>query len=149
MYLSTDANLSFIDTMEIYSVRWTIEVFFRETKQQLHLGKCQSRDFDAQIAHVTTTYILYAFLSYFRRVNDYETLGGLFEEIKDDMMEKNLAQRLWEMFDDLLQVVITAIAESGMVDIHVFKVSEEYQYIKTLFENSFLGHQLFDGDNVA
>ncbi|QQK74857.1 transposase [Salicibibacter cibarius] len=149
LYLSTDISLSFIETMDIYSVRWTIEVFFRETKQHLRLGKCQSQDFDAQIAHVTTTYILYAFLSYFRRINDYETLGGLFEEMKDDMVEKNMAQRLWEMFDELLDVIIAAISESGAVDIHAFKTSEEYQYIKTLFEDSFLGHQLFDDDNVA
>jgi hypothetical protein len=137
LYLSTDPSLSFLEMMEIYAVRWTIEVFFKEVKQQLQLGKCQSRDFDAQIASVTTTYILYIFLAYFRRVNDYETLGGLFEEIKDEMMEKNLAQRLWEMFDELLQIIITAIAESGTVDLHAFKSSEEYQYIKELFEESF------------
>jgi len=97
LFLSTDTSLSFLETMEIYSIRWTMEIFFKETKQQLQLGKCQSRDYDAQIAHVTTTYILYAFLSYFRRVNDYESLGGLFEEIKNDMVEKNLAERLWEI----------------------------------------------------
>ena len=122
---------------------------FRETKQHLRLGKCQSRDFDAQIAHVTTTYILYVFLAYFRRINDYEILGGLFEEIKDDLVEKNLAERLWDMFDELLQVVITAIAESGTVDIQAFQASEEYQYIKELFEYSFLGHQLFELDKAA
>lgn len=149
LYLSTDPTLSFLEMMEIYSIRWTIEVFFRETKQHLRLGKCQSRDFDAQIAHVTTTYILYVFLAYFRRINDYESLGGLFEEIKDDLVEKNLAERLWDMFDELLQVVITAIAESGTVDIQAFQASEEYQYIKELFEYSFLGHQLFELDKAA
>lgn len=106
-----------------------MEVFFKETKQQLQLGKCQSRDFDAQIAHVTTTYILYSFLSYFRRVNDYESLGGLFEEIKNDMVEKNLTERLWEMFDELIQIVIVAISETGIVDLKSFKESEEYAYI--------------------
>ena len=90
LYLSTDLTLSFLAMMEIYSVRWTIEVFFREVKQHLKLGRCQSQDFDTQISHVTTTYILYVFLAYFRRVNDYETLGGLFEHVKDEMIEKNL-----------------------------------------------------------
>jgi len=149
LYLSTNTSLTFLETMEIYSIRWTIEVFFRETKQHLQLGKCKSRDFDAQIAHVTTTYILYVFLSYFRRINDYESLGGLFEEIKDEMVEKNLAQRLWEMFDELLQVVIAAISESGIIDLKAFKNSEEYAYIKELFEVSFLGNQLFERDKAA
>jgi len=30
--------------------------------------------------------------------NAYETLGDLFEIIKDDMCEKNIAQRLWALF---------------------------------------------------
>ena len=127
--------------MEIYCVRWTIEVFFKETKQQLKLGTCQSQDFDAQIAHVSTCYILYTLLSYFRRMNAYESLGGLFELIKNELIEKNLAEQLWDLFEDLLQVVITAIAESGSVDIVQFKTSPEYQYLKELFEDSFLNNQ--------
>ena len=85
VFISTDTSLDFVKMMEIYSVRWTVEVMFRELKQHLQLGKCQSRDFDAQIASVTISMILYMFLSYFRRMNAYETMGGLFEYIKDDV----------------------------------------------------------------
>jgi len=142
LFLSTDISLGLLSMMEIYSVRWTIEVFFKETKQYLKLGTCQSRDFDAQIAHVTSCYLLYILLAYFRRVNAYESLDGLFAAIKDDLLEKNIAERLWELFDELLQVVITGIAKSGIVDILEFKDSNEYQYLKELFENSFLNNQL-------
>jgi len=72
LFLSTDVTLNLLSMMEIYSIRWTIEVFFKETKQHLKLGTCQSRDFDAQIAHITTCYLLYILLGYFRRVNAYE-----------------------------------------------------------------------------
>ncbi|MDD2402738.1 MAG: transposase, partial [Clostridia bacterium] len=149
LFLSTDTSLSFLSMLEIYSIRWSIEVFFKECKQQLNLGKCKSRSFDAQIAHVTTCYILYIFLTYFRRVNAYESLGGLFECIKDELIEKNVAQRLWELFDELLQVVITSISESGVTDIKEFKNSPGYQYLKKLFEESFLGNQLMQLNNVA
>ena len=149
LFLSTDESLTFLEMLEIYSVRWSIEVFFKETKQLLRLGKCQSRNFDAQIAHVTTTYILYTFLAYFRRMNDYETLGGLFADIKDEMVERNMAERLWNLFEELLDVVITAMTESGVVDIKVFKTSPEYVYIKELFDDSFLGKQLFQDDKAA
>ncbi len=149
LFLSSDTSLSFLSMLEIYSIRWSIEVFFKETKQHLKLGQCQSRDFDAQIAHVTTCYILYIFLAYFRRVNAYESLGGLFECIKDELMEKNVAQRLWELFDELLQVVITDISESGTIDINAFKDSSEYQYIRELFKESFLANQLIDLDNAS
>ncbi|WP_255259812.1 transposase [Lentibacillus sp. CBA3610] len=145
LYLSTDETLSLLEMLDIYAIRWSIEVFFKENKQLLRLGKCQSQNFDAQIAHVTTTYILYVFLSYFRRINDYETLGGL----RDEMAQKNIAEQLWEMFDELLDIVITAISESGLVDIQSFKKSPEYKYLVDLFESSFLGNQLFGEDNAA
>ncbi len=149
LFLSTDTSLAFLGMMEIYCVRWTIEVFFKENKQYLKLGTCQSRDFDAQIAHVTTCYILYIFLSYFRRVNAYESLDGLFEVIKDELLEKNVAERLWELFEELLQTIINAITESGTLDIKEFKNSLEYQYLKGLFEDSFLGNQLKQLNNVV
>jgi len=66
----------------------------------------------------------------------------LFAVIKDNLIEKNIAEQLWELFDELLQVVITGIAKSGIVDILQFKNSVEYQYLKELFENSFLNKQL-------
>jgi Transposase DDE domain. len=142
LFLSTDISLEFLHMLEVYSTRWSTEVFFKETKQHLKLGTCQSRDFDAQIAHVTSCYLLYILLAYFRRVNAYESLDGLFAVIKDDLIEKNIAERLWELFDELLQVVIISIAKSGIVDILEFKNSVEYQCLKELFENSFLNSQL-------
>ncbi|AFV03727.1 Transposase DDE domain protein [Dehalobacter sp. DCA] len=137
LFLSTDISLSLLSMLEIYSIRWTIEVFFKEAKQHLKLGTCQSRDFDAQIAHITTCYLLYTLLAYFRRVNAYESLEGLFAEIKDELIEKNVAERLWELFDDLLQVVITSIAKSGLVDILEFRNSSEYEHLKELFVEFF------------
>lgn len=56
-------------------------------------------------------------------MNAYESLDGLFAEIRDELAEKNLAERLWELFNDLLQVVITSIAKSGLVDILEFRNS--------------------------
>ena len=75
-------------------------------------------------------------------MNAYDSLDGLFAEIKDDLIEKNVAERLWALFDDLLQVVITSIAKSGIVNILEFMDSVEYAYLKELFENSFLNNQL-------
>jgi len=84
----------------------SIEVFFKETKQQLKSGTCQSRDFDAQIAHITICYLLYILFAYFRRVNAYESLNGLFAEIKDELIEKNVAELLWVLFDELCKILV-------------------------------------------
>lgn len=135
--------------MEIYATRWTIEVFFKEMKQQLRLGQCQSRDFDAQIAHVTICCILYIFLAYFRRVHAYIPLGALFEGMGAELVEKNLAERLWALFEELLEAVIRSIADSGAVDLRQFKRSPECAMLEALFEESFLGHQLQSLDQTA
>jgi len=64
VFISTDTELSFIRMIEIYQTCWSIEVFFKESKQLLGLGKCQSNDFDGQIADTTTTFIQYILLTY-------------------------------------------------------------------------------------
>ena len=63
--ISIHGSLSAIKAYEIYKNRWAIEVAFKEMKQHMKLGKCQSRDFDAQIAYQTTSFMLYNYLSTF------------------------------------------------------------------------------------
>ena len=117
LFLSTNTELCLVEMMEIYSCRWTIEVMFKELKQYLQLGKCQSRDFDAQIASVTISLLLYIFLSYSKRITDYASLQGLFENFKNELYVKTLAERIWELFDDLLELIINQISEHCIVDI--------------------------------
>lgn len=148
VFISTDTELTFVAMMEVYSIRWTIEVMFRELKQHLCLGKCQSRDFDAQIASITISMILYIFLAYCRRIQSYETLGEIFVYFNQDITEKTLAQRLWNLFDELLSTVIDVISRNGAVDLINFKDSPEYQYIQELFEQSFLSNQLQSVNNL-
>jgi hypothetical protein len=63
LLLSTNTTLSFTKAFEIYAIRWTIEVFFKESKQLLGLGKCQSNHFDGQIADATLSIMRYTVLS--------------------------------------------------------------------------------------
>ena len=109
--------------MAFYTVRWTIEGFFKEMKQPLRLGRSQSRDFDAQIAHVTLRGITYIFLAYLRRVEADESLGLLFEGIVAELREKNVAERWWALFEDRLQAVLRSVAESGPMDLQPFQQS--------------------------
>ena len=105
LILTTDLNLRYIKAVETYNIRWGIEVLFKECKQHLNLGKCQSNDFDAQIAETTLSFILYTMLSFHKRVSSYETLGGLYKELSADMVEATIAQRLWCIFYQL-QIIV-------------------------------------------
>jgi hypothetical protein len=103
--LTTDTKLSFIQTIEIYQIRWSIEIFFKETKQLLNLGGCQSSIFDAQIADTTITMIAYILLAFRFRYDKYETMGELFRAMNAETLQKTIDLRLWELFIDLVKIV--------------------------------------------
>lgn len=103
--ISTNTNLTFIRTMEIYNIRWSIEVFFKEAKQLLGLGKSQSTNFDVQIAQTTVSMIQYLLVSLKYRMEAYETIGGMFKDIKQDYIEHNLNERLLLAIIEILSVL--------------------------------------------
>lgn len=103
LLISTDTNISFNKLMEVYKIRWTIEVFFKEAKQYLLLGKSQSQDFDAQIADTTLSFIRYILLSYYERIHYGTSIGGIFQDLAQASVEENLVADLNHIFMDLLQ----------------------------------------------
>jgi len=103
--VSTDKTLTFTKMMSKYSTRWSIEVFFKETKQLLNLGRNQSTNFDVQVAQTTITMIQYQLLSLKYRIEAYETIGGMFSEIKQDIIENKLNERIIAVISEILTVL--------------------------------------------
>lgn len=99
--LTTNLDLSFEQAYKIYATRWTIEVFFKESKQHLGLGKCQSQDFDAQIGGITISMLQYNILSVAKRFSDYETLGELFRTANAEIIELTIAERIWLIITEI------------------------------------------------
>jgi len=115
--LCTNTYLSFIQMIKIYQTRWTIEVFFCETKNLLGLGKCQSNDFEAQIADITITMIQHILMTLRYRIENYETMEGLFSQIKEATIKQRLNQRLWGLFIELAQVIESEFDDIGEQEI--------------------------------
>jgi hypothetical protein len=103
--ISTNRKLVFTKMMDIYSTRWSIEVFFKETKQLLNLGKNQSTNFDVQIAQTTITMIQYQLLSLKYRMEAYQTIGGMFRDVKQDIIEHKLNERIIAVISEILIVL--------------------------------------------
>jgi hypothetical protein len=103
--ISTDTALSFNKMIKIYNIRWSIEVFFKETKQLLGLGKNQSTNFDVQVAQTTITMIQYLMISLKYRMEAYETIGGLFKDLKQDYIEQKLNERILSVIIEILLVL--------------------------------------------
>jgi len=102
LLVSTDLSISFNKLMEVYKIRWAIEVFFKEAKQHLLFGKSPSRDFDAQIADVTLSFMRYILLTFYSRTHYEISIGALFEKMSQASVEENLVADLSQIFMDLL-----------------------------------------------
>ena len=106
LLLTTDLCLSFVKALELYQIRWTIEVLFKECKQYLRLGKSQNTDFDGQIADATLTLITHTVLTLQKRLGAYETIGGLFRETQQHLIELTLWERILEIFIKMLRQLL-------------------------------------------
>ncbi len=106
LLVTTNTSLNFTEVYELYANRWAIEVFFKECKQLLGLGKNQSRDFDSQIASTTISFIQYTILALHKRHDVYETIGGLFNASKTAITEQVFSDRIKILFIELIETLV-------------------------------------------
>jgi hypothetical protein len=103
---TTDTSFNFTGAYELYANRWAIEVFFKECKQLLGLGKNQSRDFDSQITSTTISFIQYTILALYKRYDAYETIGGLFGASKTALTQQVFSDRIKILFIKLIENLV-------------------------------------------
>jgi hypothetical protein len=103
--ITTNRKLDFFEAYRIYSMRWSLEVVFKESKQNLGLGKYQMRNFSSQIAMTAITAMQYNLLSTAKRFSDYETVGGLFNDAVKGSVELTLTERIWDMILEMVRMI--------------------------------------------
>lgn len=114
--LSTDTALPAEEIITLYRRRWDIEVFFKMAKSFLSLAKeCQSRSYDALVAHATLVCCRYIMLELARRVNaDPRTLGRLFHAVCDELRQLSFTEALallLKLLEETLQGVVVVSKE--------------------------------------
>ncbi len=62
VFLTTDTELSSAEILELYALRWAIEVYFKEAKQHLGFLKEQSNHYAAYISSIHLTAIRFCLL---------------------------------------------------------------------------------------
>lgn len=126
---TTDLTINFQKIMNVYQIRWSIEIFFRESKQYLNLGKCKSTSFDAQIADATISLTQYTLLAFHQRIREYSSFDGIFSAALEDAMQNSIAAKLQEMF----WLVLEIFCDFAGVDVFDFietLVTDEKAYLK-------------------
>ena len=131
--LATNTELTFEKAFEIYATRWSIEVFFKECKQLLRLGKCESRHFEAQIAATTICLLQYNLLACVKRFESYESIGGLFRQVNAETIELTIKERILL----IIREILVEFSENNHLGIDFFleKLFAENEMVKN--EKSF------------
>ena len=108
--LSTDTTLANEEIVKLYKRRWDIEVFFKIAKSFLQLAKeCQSRSYDAMVAHATLVCCRYLILEIGKRTTaDPRTLGTLFHATCDEIRQASFTEAL-ALLLKLLEQTLNAV----------------------------------------
>lgn len=129
--LTTNTALNFEQAYKIYANRWSIEVYFRESKQYLQLGKCQSQDFDAQIAATTLCVLQYNLLAVARRFSAYQTNGALFRAIEKETLQLTVSEHIWQIIIEMV-VVMAEILSIDPEELILEIISENQRLAKLI-----------------
>jgi len=104
--ITTDTNLRFKQAFEAYQQRWSIEVLFKECKQYLKLGSCQSTNLNSQIADCTIVFIGYLILTLHKRFSDYEVIGELFRDYGLQFLKLTFIERLLPLLARIIATIL-------------------------------------------
>jgi SRSO17 transposase len=64
--VTEDPELSAAGLIQMYEVRWAVELFFKDSKQLLGLGHYQNRSYGAAVTHLHLVCLAYALLTHLR-----------------------------------------------------------------------------------
>jgi hypothetical protein len=102
VFLTTDRSLSASDILEVYALRWAIEVYFREAKQHLGFLKEQSGHYAAYIASIHLAAIRFCLLVLAQGQQPNLNLAGVRQQLSDNATHLDFAARLWSFFRALI-----------------------------------------------
>ena len=126
-FLCTDLQLESAEILTYYARRWAIEIFFKDAKQMLYLGKEQSNTFDAAVTCYSLVMIRYLLLVYILNRYEFTGVGPLFRDISDSHLQLCFAEKIWNHIKELMITSSDLICHKIDSDImlHLLDIVEE------------------------
>jgi len=103
IFLCTDVNLSEARILEVYSLRWSIEVYFKEIKQNLGFLQEQSGRYQLAYASVHLAALRYLLLFEAMLRNGQLSYGEIRDRESGRLQTLTYAALLWELFRALIE----------------------------------------------
>lgn len=144
-FITNDLEIAFNKLMETYHIRWSCEVFFKDGKQHLQLGKCQCNNFDSQIGTTTLAMMQYMMLLLYKQMHYGKSLGSIFDMLSSQAEEENITRYLLEIFWE----IVNGIGEILKVDCmelfeEIIRDSKKAEEVMRLFSPLFRKNKLHD-----
>ena len=112
LFLCTDAKLAMSKVLEVYALRWGIEVYFKEAKQHLGFLGEQTRTFASHTASLHLCAIRYLMLVHAKRECDSARIGEVRAQIQDRWNALRFAGRLWQLFRAIISGTLDELGET-------------------------------------
>ena len=103
LFLCTDMTLSDAKILEVYALRWSIEVYFKEIKQNLGFLKEQSGRYQLAYASVHLAALRYLLLFEAMLRSGHLTYGEIRDRESGRLQTLTFAALLWQLFRALIE----------------------------------------------
>jgi len=102
VFLTTDIHLDAQKMLELYAMRWAIEVYFKESKQHLGFLKEQARHYACDVASIHLTAIRFCLLVIAKQQHGARGIAQIRRQIVGNATQIDFAARLWGRFRALM-----------------------------------------------
>jgi hypothetical protein len=116
LFLTTDSQLDDEKILEVYALRWGIEVYFKEAKQKLGFLKEQSRHYSAYIASIHLTGLRFCLLLFDKQEEGSAKLSDVRNNFEESLGCLNFASKLWGLFKALIAGALNEMTSLTNVD---------------------------------
>ena len=111
LFLTTDTSMEPSQILEIYALRWGIEVYFKESKRHPGLLKEQTNSFASHIASTHLAAIRFCMWIYTKQEGTGLTASTVRNQVVDGLVNLSFAKQLWMLFRALIYNGLTGIKQ--------------------------------------
>jgi hypothetical protein len=110
--LCTDVDYTIEKILRIYALRWSIEVYFKEVKQNMGFLKEQTGDYVVHYASIHLAAIRYSLFFNLMLDNGSLSFGEIRSKITGKLERLSFATVLWELFKSIIHGTLDQFEQS-------------------------------------
>ena len=137
LLLCTDPGMDLPEILEVYALRWNIEVYFKEIKQYFGFGKEQSWQYTVILASIHLAMLRYMLFYYVNLVQEICRFAELRNQISLNMKLFSYGMIVWSSISSIIADVIekyTSYSDEMLMGILMAEIKDRVNlYFESLF----------------